>query len=110
METSSTPDRGGGADSGTDGGAGTTQQPPQQRYAPFAPDGGVCPDGWFLWNEYQGGPTPSDRLCHRTCRSDADCADPVPYCWTVGLSLGGDYGCNGRAKFCAEPAADQCTR
>ncbi|MEI9951668.1 MAG: hypothetical protein WDO74_22480 [Pseudomonadota bacterium] len=78
-----------------------------------------CPGDYFHYSEQICGPTPGgdrscslagDQLCHQVCTTDADCSDPCrPYCRTIGLYAGGDYGCNRKLWVCSASNFDQCS-
>jgi hypothetical protein len=75
------------------------------------PDAGVCPDGWYQWND-QGGDTSGagygDGQCYQRCSKDTDCHDPQrPSCTILGLFIRGDYNCNAGVLVC-RCGADEC--
>ncbi len=90
---------------------------------PTGPDGGTCPAGKFLYDDFScpppipleaGTPKPpctpeGDHLCHERCSSSADCVDPArPYCRILGLYAGHDWNCNVGVRICRETATDDC--
>ncbi len=76
-----------------------------------------CQPGDFVCDDWgcEQAPVVRSGWCYKPCTPgeiggvDDECDEPErPYCSQVGLSMGGDFDCNGCAHICVSEAIDQC--
>ena len=75
-----------------------------------------CEPGQYQYEDTLCSPPPGDQCepygdgrCYDLCETDADCTDSCrPYCRTLGLFAGGDWGCNEWRYVCQSTTFDEC--